>query len=490
MVDPRCVDYIRKNKDKYPMDTLKAALLKAGASAADIEKAVLLAVSPPPTPIPATAPPMRRSPKTFADIFPAAAPSGAAAPAQDPSPTRTIDSGPALLAQTQGLLPRARSVVLDPVDFFRTMPRSGGWQEPMVFLLTMSLAGALLRLVLGLVFGLFGSGTSIALFAGLFSIFTALIVVPIAAVVVAGITHVIWTVLGSQQPFEVSLRCIAFMSALMPIHAVVQALPVVGLWLAIAVSLYGVYLFLPASTEVHMIGRMKASVVALLFSGLALLGLLNSTFTMWKLRRMIAQRGGMIPQTRALQSLIEAGQGALPTGAAPSSGQPPATAQAMQALSSALGALGADTSIQAVMPDALKGLLPREIPDMRRTDAESGRQRLGPMEMSAATGTYESATGGKIEIQLIDAGSYSGLLSTAWDASNIDQRDETGFKRSTIYKGAKTLEEYRKAERAGSIQLIAAQRFAIKVTGRDVDMKVVRAALDTVDLDALGRLAH
>ena len=44
MVDPRCVDYIRKNKDKYPMDTLKAALLKAGASAADIEKAVLLAV--------------------------------------------------------------------------------------------------------------------------------------------------------------------------------------------------------------------------------------------------------------------------------------------------------------------------------------------------------------------------------------------------------------------------------------------------------------
>ena len=466
-----------------------------------------------------TAPPMRRSPASFAEIFPTTAAPAAAAPAPSPAPARTADlSGPALLAQTQGLLPRARAVVLDPFGFFRTMPRSGGWQEPLMFLIVMSLASSILRLVLGLVFGLFGSGASVALLAGIFSVFVTLIMVPIAAVVVAGIAHVIWTVLGSQQPFEVSLRCIAFMSALMPVQAVVQALPIVGLWLAIPVALYGIYLFLPASTEVHEVERRKASIVVLVFGGLALLVLLSSTFTMWKLRRMMTQGGG-IPQARALQSLIEASrgaaqsrapigspaafqqqvmgqlarlqaQGALPAGTAPGSGQPPAPAQAMQALSSALGALGADTSIKAVVPDALKGLLPRELPDLRRTGAESGRQRLGPMEMTAATGTYEAATGGKVEIQLIDAGSYSSLLAMAWGASDIDQENENGFKRSTTYKGAKALEEYRKAERVNLIQLIAAQRFAVKVTGHDVDMKVVRAALDAVDLDALGRLAH
>ena len=112
------------------------------------------------------------------------------------------------------------------------------------------------------------------------------------------------------------------------------------------------------------------------------------------------------------------------------------------------------------------------------------------MEMAAATGNYEAASGGKVEVQIIDAGSYSGLLSMAWGASDIDQKNAAGFKRTTTYKGAKALEEYRKAERSSSIQLIAAQRFAVKVTGRGVDMKAVRAALDAVDLDALGRLAH
>ena len=55
MVDPRCVDYIRTNKDKYPMDALKAALLKAGASPADVEEAVRLATAPPPAPEPTPA---------------------------------------------------------------------------------------------------------------------------------------------------------------------------------------------------------------------------------------------------------------------------------------------------------------------------------------------------------------------------------------------------------------------------------------------------
>jgi hypothetical protein len=402
-------------------------------------------------------------------------------------------------------------VVLDPAGFFRTMPRSGGWQETLLFVFVMSLANAALRFALGLVFGLFGPEPSVALFAGIFSAFAALVLVPIVIVAAAGIAHVIWTLLGSKQPFEASLRCIAFMCALMPVQAVVQALPVVGIWLAIPVSLYGIYLFLPASIEVHEIGRRKASIVVMAFGGLALLGLLSSTNTMWKMRRSMAHGGtvqahsprslveasqaavaaGQTPQQKILGQLAQLqAQGALQTGAAPGSGQPPATAQVMQALSSTLGALGADTSIKAVAPDALKGLLPRELPDMRRTSAESGRQRLGPMEMAAATGTYEDATGGKVEIQLIDAGSYSSLLSMAWGVSDIDQENEAGFKRSTTYKGAKTIEEYRKAERAGSIQLIAAQRFAVKVTGRGVDMKVVRAALDAVDIDALGRLAH
>ena len=59
MADPRCVDYIRNNKDRYPLETLKQALLKAGASAADVEEAVQAASLPPAGPAPAVAVPVR-----------------------------------------------------------------------------------------------------------------------------------------------------------------------------------------------------------------------------------------------------------------------------------------------------------------------------------------------------------------------------------------------------------------------------------------------
>jgi hypothetical protein len=286
------------------------------------------------------------------------------------------------------------------------------------------------------------------------------------------------------------------MSALMPVQAVIQSIPVVGVWLSIPATLYWVYFFLPASTEVHGIDKKRAGIVVGIFAAVLLLIALGSALTAWKMRRIMSHGG--TAQARAVRSLIEASQAAAQsqaglmgqTSGAPGPGQPPAAAQAMQALSTSLGALGADTSIKAVLPDALKGLLPKELADMRRTGAESGRQKLGPMEMAAATGTYEAAAGGKVEIQLIDAGSYSGLLSTAWGASDIDQENDTGFKRTATYKGVKTLEEYRKADNSSSIQLIAAQRFAVKVSGRGVDMRAVHAALDAVDLDALGRLAH
>jgi len=357
MVDPRCVDYIRTHKDKYPMDALKAALLKAGASPSDVEEAARLAV----------APPMRRSSAPFAEIFPTAAASGDAAPAQGPAPARPADiSGPSLLAQARGLLPRARSVVLDPAGFFRTMPRRGGWREPLFFL-----------------------------------------------------------------------------------------------------------------------DRKKATIGVSILGGAVLLWLLGSTLNAWKQRLMTAH-----PEASAPQSLMEASRGAAQsqqgqTPGAPGSGQPPASAQAMQALSSALGALGADANIKAVAPDALKELLPRELPDLRRAGAESALQRLGQLEMAAATGAYEAAAGGKVDIQLIDAGSYSGLLSIARNFAGAAPGQSP-----VAYKACPGVEQYDRQSRSGSLQIIVAQRFAVKVTGSGVDMKVVRAALDAVDLDALGRLAR
>lgn len=58
MADQRCVDYIRANKDKYPIDSLKEVLAKAGVPAADIEEAVRAATQQPSPPAFSPAPPV------------------------------------------------------------------------------------------------------------------------------------------------------------------------------------------------------------------------------------------------------------------------------------------------------------------------------------------------------------------------------------------------------------------------------------------------
>jgi hypothetical protein len=157
----------------------------------------------------------------------------------------------------------------------------------------------------------------------------------------------------------------------------------------------------------------------------------------------------------------------------------------MQAMSAALGTLGADSSIKAVAPGGLQALLPAQVPGLSRAGANSSKQKLGAMEMAAAEAAYQAADGGAVTIQIIDAGSYSGLLAMSWNAAG-----SVPGQAPVTYKSCPGIEQYDRQSRGGSFQIIAAQRFVVKAGGQNVDQKVLRAAMDSVDIDALGRLAR
>jgi hypothetical protein len=224
------VDYIRANKDKYPLESLKQQLAKGGVSAADIDEAVRLALGPQSTP--------------------------------------SVDV-PAAGSLPDGMIGKAVEVVLRPTQFFRAMPRSGGYQEPALFMISMVFIALGFRIAIGLLLG----SSSIQDPSGIvaFSIggfIAALIGTPIAFALGTIISYAIWAILGSKQPLEVSGRCIAYMFGLLPLRAIVQSLPYIGIWLAIPVSLYGIYLFVPASTEAHGVKQNKALLVAGIFGAL------------------------------------------------------------------------------------------------------------------------------------------------------------------------------------------------------------------------------
>jgi hypothetical protein len=156
---------------------------------------------------------------------------------------------------------KALKVITNPVGFYREMPTTGGFVEPLVFLVIMSVISAVLQVILHLV----GFGMAGAMFAG----FIAIILVPIVAAVFsfigAGIMFVIWMIMGSKENYETAYRCVAYATAIYPVVTILHIIPYVG---GIVAALWGMYLMATASIEVH---KIKTNVAYIVFGILALI---------------------------------------------------------------------------------------------------------------------------------------------------------------------------------------------------------------------------
>jgi hypothetical protein len=137
-----------------------------------------------------------------------------------------------------------QAVVRAPASFFRQMPISGGYADPLIFAVVMGVAAGIVRIVLSLL------GFS---FAGFFMLaLGSIIVVPIITVLItfvaAAILFAIWQLMGSRQSYEVSFRCAAYALAISPITAALNFIPYLGIVVSLA---WMAYILVCASVEVH-----------------------------------------------------------------------------------------------------------------------------------------------------------------------------------------------------------------------------------------------
>jgi len=90
----------------------------------------------------------------------------------------------------------------------------------------------------------------------------AIIYIPIAATIGsfigAGILYLIWKLMGSERDYEASFRCLAALSAIYPITAVLYLVPYLGTVVSIA---WGAFLLIEASVAVHGRQRRTAQLV-------------------------------------------------------------------------------------------------------------------------------------------------------------------------------------------------------------------------------------
>ncbi|PKP27019.1 MAG: hypothetical protein CVU03_00270 [Bacteroidetes bacterium HGW-Bacteroidetes-2] len=139
--------------------------------------------------------------------------------------------------------------------------------------------------------------------------------------------------------------------------------------------------------------------------------------------------------------------------------------------------------------DEMKAWLPAELSGMKRTSFKTGA--MGMMNIASVEATYATEDKSRsFKVEVIDGAGEMGALSTAGlrMAFSMDFEEETESKtRKTVKKnGVKAIEEYDKRRNQSVIQFMQDNRFYIKATGENMEMKELWDLIEDIEIDELG----
>lgn len=192
------------------------------------------------------------------------------------------------------VIAQIKQITTDPVSFYKSMPKTGGYGEPIIFVLVAALAGGIIYAALSII-GL-TPGPDMA---GIGAIIGFPIGGVIGSFILSAFLFVIWKLMGSPENFETAYRCVAYSFGLMPALAVCMIIPYLG---TIIRTLWGTWLVIIQSTEVH--GRAK-STATMVF------GILAALMVLTGLRSEYVARQALEQAEEYMQNLNEAQSNAL-----------------------------------------------------------------------------------------------------------------------------------------------------------------------------------
>lgn len=165
----------------------------------------------------------------------------------------------------------ALKVLTSPAAFFREMPKTGGFVDPLVFMVGMGVIGGLIQAV----FVIVGLHVVAGFAAGIASIIILPIMIAIFGFVGAAIIFFIWKLMGSQESYETAYRCAAYISALTPITTVLGIIPYAGAAIGIVLTTFFLVI---ASVGVHKLPSQKAWLVFGIIGGILIVMSISSQF--------------------------------------------------------------------------------------------------------------------------------------------------------------------------------------------------------------------
>jgi hypothetical protein len=178
--------------------------------------------------------------------------------------------------QFQGILNTAIAVITKPADFYRGMAKTGGFVDPLIFIVVMGVIGGLIQAVLGLAHLV----PCYSVASALKSILYFPIASAIGGFIGAAILFVIWKLMGSAESYETAYRCGAYASAATPIMMILGVIPYAGGLIGLAWMLF---LLVTASVEVHKIAAKTAWIVFGIIAAILAWGQLTARRTAQKM---------------------------------------------------------------------------------------------------------------------------------------------------------------------------------------------------------------
>jgi len=198
--------------------------------------------------------------------------------------------------QIQKIKKTVVDVIANPAGFFKDMPLTGGFTNPLIFLAAMGIVSGVIQAFLSII----GFGYKVSFFMAIASIVFIPVMGAVFSFIGAGILFVIWKLMGSEQSFEAAYRCVAYAAAISPITTLIGIIPYMGVLITMG---WMMFLMVTASQEVHNLESKKAWIVFGIVFGLFTLLNLNSQYAarniekeMKKYNRQIEQMEDMTPE--------------------------------------------------------------------------------------------------------------------------------------------------------------------------------------------------
>lgn len=313
---------------------------------------------------------------------------------------------------------------------------------------------------------------------------------------------------GGQKVFVQALKTAAYAYTASWIAGLAIVVPWIGWLLALAGSIYSVYLLylgLPHTmrTPPERAGGYTAIVFLIAFVLGIVIGVIGGAIGGAASMGAISQGSGIEISTDQGKVTIDEGSlGKLEQMAKQmeSAGQKMEdaartgdTAGQQAALGEALGTMlggGDGKKVEALKPEQLKSFVPDELGGLPRTGYNVERNTVMGLQLASGKGSYRDGAGEKsLELEITDMGGMSGMAMFAgWALVQSESESDQGYERVYEEDGMRAHEKWETASRSGSYDLIVADRFLVKLQGSGVEMDDIKSAVRSLDLSDLAKL--